>query len=299
VAPARAVDAPPLEAAAPGRAAGRRGRRGPGQRAGRHGRHPLVGRRSARPSPASSSSSARRQGGQGHEPVQGHRLCDGVARRAHPRTHPGNRPSASSANRQRQLVLSATSSLRRGRRGRPPARVALGRDIAGRACWSTWQRCPRAHLGATGAGNPRASTRSSLVLMRARRPGGMILVDPKRVELGQYNGCPTPHRCGRPEEGGQRPRLGVKEMERRYDLLAEYGVRDITASTRRTTAATSAALEPSVRQQVQAVADKVKREAGPVRRRGGRRRRHRRARRGRELGERLRSSSSSSTSSTT
>src|SRR3984957_9113869 len=58
----------------------------------------------------------------------------------------------------------------------------------------------------------------------------LILVDPKRVELGQYNGLP--HLLTQvvvdPKKAASALSWAVTEMERRYDLLAEVGMRDIT-----------------------------------------------------------------------
>jgi S-DNA-T family DNA segregation ATPase FtsK/SpoIIIE len=137
-------------------------------------------------------------------------------------------------NRQRQLVsLGDILASDEAHQATHPLEVALGRDIAGRAVLVNLAQMPHVLIsGATGAG--KSSCINSLItsiLMRATPDQvRMILIDPKRVELGQYNDLPhllTPVVVD-PKKAANALSWAVKEMERRYDLLAEYGMRDIT-----------------------------------------------------------------------
>ncbi len=137
-------------------------------------------------------------------------------------------------NQERQLVtLGDVLTSSEARRAQHPLEVALGRDIAGRPIMVNLAEMPHLLIaGATGAG--KSSCINSLVssiLMRATPDDvRLILVDPKRVELGQYNGLPhllTPVVVN-PKRAANALAWAVAEMERRYDLLAEAGMRDIT-----------------------------------------------------------------------
>jgi len=139
-------------------------------------------------------------------------------------------------NRQRQLVnlgdiLAPEEGAKPGQLH--PLEVGLGRDIAGRPFSVNLATMPHLLIaGATGAG--KSSCINSLItsiLMRATPDQvRLILIDPKRVELGQYNDVPhllTPVVVN-PKKAANALDWAVREMELRYDLLAEVGVRDIT-----------------------------------------------------------------------
>ena len=139
-------------------------------------------------------------------------------------------------NRQRQLVnLGDILVAEEG--AKPvqlhPLEVGLGRDIAGKPFSVNLATMPHLLIaGATGAG--KSSCINSLItsiLMRATPDQvRMILIDPKRVELGQYNGVPhllTPVVVN-PKKAANALDWAVREMELRYDLLHEAGFRDIT-----------------------------------------------------------------------
>lgn len=137
-------------------------------------------------------------------------------------------------NVRRQIVaLGDILVSEEARRATHPLDVAIGRDINGRAVMMNLAAMPHVLIaGATGAG--KSSCLNSLltsILMRSTPDQvRMILVDPKRVEMGQYDRLPhlLTNVVTNPKRAANALAWAVKEMERRYDLLAEVGFRDIT-----------------------------------------------------------------------
>ena len=114
-----------------------------------------------------------------------------------------------------------------------PLEVAVGRDIAGKSNLMNLAQMPHILIaGATGAGKSSClnSILTSILMRSTPDQVRMILIDPKRVEMGQYDGLPhlLTQVVTNPKKAANALSWAVKEMERRYDLLSEVGVRDIT-----------------------------------------------------------------------
>jgi DNA segregation ATPase FtsK/SpoIIIE, S-DNA-T family len=138
-------------------------------------------------------------------------------------------------NRQRSLVaLGDLLVTDEAIAAHDPLDVPIGRDISGKTVIVNLAELPHVLVsGATGAGKSSGlnSIITSLVMRATPDQLRLILVDPKRVEMGQYNDLP--HLLAPvvvdPKRAAGTLNWAVKEMERRYDVLAASGARDITS----------------------------------------------------------------------
>ena len=110
--------------------------------------------------------------------------------------------------------------------------VPLGKDVSGKIIYAELNKMPHLLIaGATGSGKSVCvNTIICSILMRARPDEvKFILVDPKKVELTNYNGIP--HLLAPvvtdPKKAAAVLQEVVVEMERRYDLFAKANVRNI------------------------------------------------------------------------
>ncbi len=113
-----------------------------------------------------------------------------------------------------------------------PLGIALGKDIAGVA--QVADLCKMPHLliaGSTGSGKSVCvnSIIMSLVFRSSPEDVKLLLIDPKVVELAEYNGIPhlLMPVVTEPRKAAGALGSAVQEMERRYRLFAENNVRDI------------------------------------------------------------------------
>jgi len=119
-----------------------------------------------------------------------------------------------------------------------PLTVALGKDINGRMKIAALDSMPHLLIaGSTGSGKSVMlnSLIMSILYKATPQQVRMIMVDPKRLEFGLYEGIPhllTPVITD-PKKATNALRNAVLEMERRLKLLASLGVRNIDQYNRK------------------------------------------------------------------
>ncbi|HYU46496.1 MAG TPA: DNA translocase FtsK, partial [Terriglobales bacterium] len=115
--------------------------------------------------------------------------------------------------------------------------LAMGKDINGRIATADLAGMPHLLIaGSTGTGKSVAINAMIMSILYKSTPDQvrLVLVDPKRLELGNYEGVPhlyTPI-ITEPKLAANALRNAVREMERRLKLLAAKGVRNIDGYNR-------------------------------------------------------------------
>ena len=110
--------------------------------------------------------------------------------------------------------------------------VALGKDIMGKPQLADLAKMPHLLIaGSTGSGKSVCTNTIICSILMRYKPDEvkLMLVDPKKVELSNYNGiphllCPV---VSDPKKASVALQKLVAEMERRYDLFSEKNVKNI------------------------------------------------------------------------
>ncbi|HET9673549.1 MAG TPA: DNA translocase FtsK [Gaiellaceae bacterium] len=118
-----------------------------------------------------------------------------------------------------------------------PLSVWLGKDISGSSVWTDLARMPHILIaGTTGSGKSGCinTILTSILLRSTPDDVRMILIDPKRIELGFYESIPhllTPV-VSNPKQASAALINVVTEMERRYEKLSIVRARNLPEANR-------------------------------------------------------------------
>jgi S-DNA-T family DNA segregation ATPase FtsK/SpoIIIE len=118
-----------------------------------------------------------------------------------------------------------------------PLSVWLGKDISGSSVWTDLARMPHILIaGTTGSGKSGCinTILTSILLRSTPDEVRMILIDPKRIELGFYESIPhllTPV-VSNPKQASAALINVVTEMERRYEKLSIVRARNLPEANR-------------------------------------------------------------------
>jgi len=116
----------------------------------------------------------------------------------------------------------------------PPLTISLGRDVSGNPQYADIEKMPHLLIaGATGSGKSVCihTILTSLLYKNFPQMVKFLIIDPKRVELAMYSGIPhllAPIIVDR-NKAIAALRWAVKEMERRYEFLSRFKVRNISS----------------------------------------------------------------------
>ncbi len=137
-------------------------------------------------------------------------------------------PNAKSAD----VRLRGVIESREWKNATDPLTFAVGKDISGKSVVANLAKMPHLLIaGTTGSGKSVMTNTliSSLLYRNAPSDMKLIIVDPKQVEMAQYDGIPhllTPI-ITQVDKALSAMRWAVNEMEKRYTLMAEERVKNI------------------------------------------------------------------------